>query len=191
MVCVNNEGAAVAAARGVDPDQAPASWVAGGEVYGADPPCVRQVKIAESGKSWPSPAIDESHPPRDLASRCPGRRAAHTVLGAAVNRPARTVNTSISWARIPTPPPTVLGAVAHRNQNEIAYYRTSSLKPTPLRTPEQGCWMTLAHGQRWARAGRLASQRWSCNAGNVAPRGLCYRSSGTFPMINSVPKNQR
>ena len=82
----------------------PAAWVAGDEVYGADPTLRGDPRsTAASGTCWPSPATGGSRPASGHAGRPTHRRPAAPVLAAAVRR-CRSARTPLySWAWIPIP----------------------------------------------------------------------------------------
>jgi SRSO17 transposase len=69
----------------------PASWVAGDEVYGADPTLRNALERREVGYvCWPSPATGASRSARAGGGSTPDRRPAALVLAATVRRDRRT-----------------------------------------------------------------------------------------------------
>ena len=88
-----------------------------------------------------------THRERHLAGRCPGRRASRAILANVCPPvPARTVNGCIPGRGSRSPPlPGIPGycCAATTPPSEIAYYRTFSTHPVPLRT------LVRVAGQRW------------------------------------------
>jgi SRSO17 transposase len=126
---------------------APASWVAGDEVYGADP-TLRQT-LEERGIGYVLAIASNRRVPTShgtwqvdvMAAALPTRSWQRLSAGAGAHG-----ERVYSWAWIPLTISTGWSWVLLRRNdttNEIAYYRTFSPNPVPLRT------LVKVAGQRW------------------------------------------